>query len=227
MRGPYTTSDPQKIIIKAVYGYLNQFSKTPANQLISGIAPVTDGLILRITSAGLFVDDDVRGVAQREWDVKAWTLKLVEIWCPVHAVSAQAGNTPGSVPTSHPFFKTMPQAARRAAERGATKTMLGEEAVGYIDEFGRVCDGNCRRAGAGGSAASGSSEKGKGLHLLRATIRDQEGKRYLFVVSEEEAWKIAGGLAALRGSSQVRALGVAGFSGMESKTLLDTLGWTA
>lgn len=180
------------------------------------MSPVTDGLILRVTSAGLFVDDDVRGVAQREWDVKAWTIKLVEVWCPVHAVSAQAGNTPGSVPTSHPFFKTMPQNARRAAERGATKTMLGEEAVAYIDEFSQVCDGNCRR---GGNAS--------GLHLLRATIRDQEGKRYLFVVSPEEAWKIAGGLAALRGSSQVRALGVAGFSGLESKTLLDTLGWTS
>ena len=25
-----------------------------------------------------FIDDDVRGVPQREWDVKAWTLKLVE-----------------------------------------------------------------------------------------------------------------------------------------------------
>ncbi|KAL2147605.1 hypothetical protein VTI28DRAFT_8059 [Corynascus sepedonium] len=226
-RGPYTTNDPQKIVIKAVYGYLNQFSKTPASQLISGVAPVTDGLILRITSAGLFVDDDVRGVAQREWDIKAWTLKLVEIWCPVHAVSAQAGNTPGTVPTNHPFFKTMPQGARRgASERGATKTMLGEEAVQYIDEFGRTCNGNCRRAGSGVGSGVGA-EKNKGLHLLRATIRDQEGKRFLFVVGEEEAWKIAGGLAALRGSSQVRALGVAGFSGMESRTLLDTLGWAA
>jgi cell wall-associated NlpC family hydrolase len=215
-RGPYTTNDPQKIVIKAVYGYLNQFSKTPASQLISGVGPVTDGLILRITSAGLFVDDDVRGVAQREWDIKAWTLKLVEFWCPVHAVTAQASNTPGSVPVNHPFFKTMPQSARRGAERGATKTMLGEEAVAYIDEFGRTCSGACRKAGTG---------KPDGLHLLRATIRDQEGKRYLFVVGEEEAWKIAGGLAALRGSSQVRALGVAGFSSLESKTLLDTLGW--
>lgn len=222
-RGPYTTADPQKIVIKAVYGYLNQFSKTPASQLITGVGPVTDGLILRITSAGLFVDDDVRGIAQREWDVKAWTLKLVEVWCPVHAATAQAGNTPGTVPTSHPFFKTMPQAARRAAERGATKTMLGEEAVEYIDEFGRVCDGNCRRGGGVGATAGG--EKGAGLHIVRATIRDQEGKRYVFVIGEEEGWKIAAGLAALRGSSQVRALGVAGFSGMESKTLLDTLGW--
>ncbi|KAL2164023.1 hypothetical protein VTH06DRAFT_3237 [Thermothelomyces fergusii] len=229
-RGPYTTNDPQKIIIKAVYVYLNQFSKTPASQLVSGVAPVTDGLILRITSAGLFVDDDVRGVAQREWDIKAWTLKLVEIWCPVHAARAQAGNTPGSAPANHPLFNTMPQSARRAAERGATKTLLGEEAVHYIEEFRKVCGGNCRRAAAGAGAGAGSAagaEKGSSLHLLRATIKDQEGKRFLFVIGEEEAWKIAGGLAALRGSSQVRALGVAGFSGVESKTVLDTLGWTA
>ncbi|KAL2022544.1 hypothetical protein VTK56DRAFT_5151 [Thermocarpiscus australiensis] len=231
-RGPYTTNDPQKIIIKAVYVFLNQFSKMPASQLVSNVGPVTDGLILRITSAGLFVDDDVRGVAQREWDIKAWTLKLVEVWCPTHATSASS-STPGSVPTNHPFFKTMPTSARRAAERGATKTLLGEEAVAYIDEFGRACNAACRSGQAAAAASStgsgggdsSSNWKGRGLHLLRATIRDQEGKRYLFVVGEEEAWKIAGGLAALRGSSQVRALGVAGFSSLESRTLLETLGW--
>ncbi|KAK4135521.1 hypothetical protein BT67DRAFT_433590 [Trichocladium antarcticum] len=230
-RGPYSTNDPQKIVIRAVYGYLNQFSKTPASQLISGVAPVTDGLILRITSAGLFVDDDVRGVAQREWDIKAWTIKHVEVWCPVHAIKVAAASVPGSVPTNHPFFKTMPASARSKAERGATKTFLGEEAMAYIDEFGQTCNGHCRTAGRAAASSSSSSSsaadewKGKGLHLLRATIRDQEGKRYLFVVGEDEAWKIAGGLAALRGSSQVRALGVAGFSGMESRSLLDTLGW--
>ncbi|KAI5303571.1 hypothetical protein KEM55_000464, partial [Ascosphaera atra] len=31
----------------------------------------------------MFIDDDVRGVAQRDWDVKAWTMALVEVWCPV------------------------------------------------------------------------------------------------------------------------------------------------
>ncbi|KAL1847416.1 hypothetical protein VTK73DRAFT_10343 [Phialemonium thermophilum] len=149
MRGPYTTNDPDKIVIKAVYGFVNQFAKTPASQLLSGVGSVTDGLILRITTEGLFIDDDVRGVAQREWDVKAWTLKLVE---------------------------------------------TGEW-------------------------------KAKGLHLLRATLRDQEGKRFLFVLAEEESWKVAVGLQRLRRGTQVRALGVASLGALETKTMLETLGW--
>jgi len=81
-RGPYTTKDPDKIIIKGVYSFNNAFMRTPISQLISGSGNVTDGLILRITTEGLFIDDDVRGVPQREWDIKAWTMKLAEVWCP-------------------------------------------------------------------------------------------------------------------------------------------------
>ncbi|KAK2935452.1 hypothetical protein FoTM2_003394 [Fusarium oxysporum f. sp. vasinfectum] len=76
--GPYSTKDPDKIVISGVYLFMNQFSKTPASQLISGVGTVTDGLILRVTTEGLFIDDDVRNVPQREWDVKTWTLKQVE-----------------------------------------------------------------------------------------------------------------------------------------------------
>lgn len=238
MRGPYTTEDPQKIIIKAVYVFLNQFSKTPASQLQSGVGSVTDGLILRITSAGLFVDDDVRGVAQREWDVKAWTIKSVEVWCPTHALNSAASNTPGAVPTNHPFFKHMPSSQRRAAERGATKTFLGEEAVAYLAELGRGCQDVCRlglSASVSASAPSVSSSSNtdktgewssKGLHVIRVNIRDQEGKRYLFVVGEEQAWKISRGLQTLRGGTQVRALGLAGLSSLEAKSILETLGWS-
>lgn len=149
-RGGYATKDPDKIVIKGVYSFMNQYAKTPASQLISGLGTVTDGLILRITTEGLFIDDDVRGVAQREWDVKAWTLKLVET----------------------------------------------------------------------------GDWKAKGLHLLRATIRDQEGKRYLFVIGEEEGWKLSLGLQRLRRGTQARGLGVTGLSALETKTTLDMLGWT-
>lgn len=79
-RGPYRSKDPDKILLKAVYSFNNTFTKTPIAQLVSGVGSVTDGLILRITTEGLFIDDDVRSVPQREWDVKAWTLKLVEVW---------------------------------------------------------------------------------------------------------------------------------------------------
>ena len=78
-RGPYHTKDPDKIVLKAVYSFNNTFMKMPIAQLVSGVGAVTDGLILRITTEGLFIDDDVRGVPQREWDVKAWTMKLVEV----------------------------------------------------------------------------------------------------------------------------------------------------
>ena len=237
MRTPYTTKDPDKIVIKAVYGYMNQFAKTPASQLISGTGTVTDGLILRITTEGLFIDDDVRGVAQREWDVKAWTLKLVEVWCPTHTLNS-ASNNPGATPTNHPFFKTMP-GTRRAAERGAPKTLIGDDADEYLVELLRACKDRCRlglcssSSSSSAPSVSGSSNshnkagewKAKGLHLLRATIRDQEGKRYLFVLSEEESWKVAVGLQRLRRGTQIRALGVAGFSGLDARNMLETLGW--
>ncbi|KAG9873270.1 hypothetical protein KCV05_g23012, partial [Aureobasidium melanogenum] len=77
-RGPYNTSDPDKVVMKAVYMYNNTAPKKPISQLVSGEANVTDGLVLRINTEGLFIDDDVRRVPQREWDVKAWSLKGIE-----------------------------------------------------------------------------------------------------------------------------------------------------
>ncbi|KJX96866.1 hypothetical protein TI39_contig597g00020 [Zymoseptoria brevis] len=77
-RGPYSTTDPNKIQIKAVYLFSDKSPLRPLSQLVSGQGPVTDGLILRIETGGLFIDDDVREVGQREWDVKAWALNLVE-----------------------------------------------------------------------------------------------------------------------------------------------------
>ncbi|MCJ1323529.1 hypothetical protein MMC10_000190 [Thelotrema lepadinum] len=146
-RGPYHTKDPDKIVLKAVYSFNNTFMKLPIAQLVSGVKPVTDGLILRITTEGLFIDDDVRGVPQREWDVKAWTMKLVE-----------------------------------------------------TTEY-------------------------KGIHVVRASIRDQEGKRYVFILQEEEGWKVAVGLQRLRRGSQVRALGVSGMPVNEARAVLENMGW--
>lgn len=257
VRGPYSTKDPDKIVIKAVYCFMNQFAKTPASQLICGVGSVTDGLILRITTEGLFIDDDVRGVAQREWDVKAWTLKSVEVWCPVHFLAcAIAANSPPSPTSAKPtrnlstafFAKTMGGSARlRAAERGAPKTLIGEDADTYLTEMLASCKDSCRLGDCAdkfaasnikddaSSVASGSIRtdttaqtgdwKAKGLHLLRATIRDQEGKRYMFVIGEEEGWKVAVGLQRLRRGTQVRALGVAGLGGLETKNTLEMLGW--
>lgn len=146
-RGPYSTKDPDKIIIKGCYSFNNAFMRIPISQLTSGQGQVTDGLILRITTEGLFIDDDVRSAPQREWDVKAWTLKLCE------------------------------------------------------------------------------STELQGHHILRASVRDQEGKKYVFVMAQTESWKVAIGLQRLRKGSQVRALGIAGMPTNEAKAMLENLGW--
>ncbi|TKX24692.1 hypothetical protein C1H76_3302 [Elsinoe australis] len=78
-RGPYKTSDPNKVVLMGVYAFTKEFGLQPTSMLESNQGGVTDGLILRITTEGLFIDDDVRGVPQREWDVKAWGIKLLEI----------------------------------------------------------------------------------------------------------------------------------------------------
>ena len=64
-----------------------------------------------------------------------------------------------------------------------------------------------------------------GLHVLRASIRDQEGKKYVFVLSQSEGWKVAIGLQKLRRGTQVRALGVSGLPPNETKVLIESLGW--
>lgn len=146
-RGPYSTKDPDKIQIKAVYLFSDSFPNKPLAQLVSNTGSVTDGLVLRIKSEGLFIDDDVRGVPQREWDVKAWTLKSVE------------------------------------------DGVLGA------------------------------------LHVVRATARDAENKKFVFVLEETEAWKVAVGLQRLRKGGTVRGLGTGGMKEGEVKGLLGGLGW--
>lgn len=64
-----------------------------------------------------------------------------------------------------------------------------------------------------------------GYHILRATIRDQEGKKYVFVIPQSEGWKVAVGLQRLRRGSLVRSLGVAGMPQNEAKALLQNLGY--
>ncbi|KAH7047510.1 hypothetical protein B0J12DRAFT_124824 [Macrophomina phaseolina] len=146
-RGPYSTSDPNKVVIKGVYLFTSLFPK-PTAQLVSGAGPVSDGLVLRMTTEGLFIDDDVRDVAQREWDVKAWTMKLVET----------------------------------------------------------------------------AEVKSSGVYILRASIRDPEGKRYVFVLGAQESWKVAKGLERLRKGSTVRALGVQTMTTAEANKTLGVLG---
>jgi hypothetical protein len=146
-RGPYNTSDPDKIVMKAVYMYNSATPKKPISQLVSGEANVTDGLVLKIGTEGLFIDDDVRRVPQREWDIKAWSLKGVERG------------------TLNPHY------------------------------------------------------------MLRATIRDTEGKYYIFVIPSDQEWKVDVGLARLRKGNLVRSMGMSTIKAPEMKGLLSDLGW--
>ncbi|KAG6003508.1 hypothetical protein E4U21_001999 [Claviceps maximensis] len=238
VRGPYTTKDPDKIVIQAVYLFMNEYAKTPASQLVSGVGSVTDGLILRITTEGLFIDDDVRGVPQREWDVKAWTLKLAEVWCPPHCLNSTAAGSDTSAssgPKSAPHLLFRMATARRNGDRDGNKVLTGDEADGYLSDMLRTCKECCRlglcdrtlkNANINTPNGKTGSWKQRGLHILRATIRDQEGKRYLFVMSEQESWKLAFGLQRLRGGTQVRQLGVAGMTLSEARGTLEMLGWS-
>ncbi|KAF3393906.1 Reticulocyte-binding protein [Penicillium rolfsii] len=203
-RGTYSTKDPDKIVILGVYQFTNAFMKTPVAQLVSGQGMVTDGLVLRITTEGLFVDDDVRGVGQREWDVKAWTLKLTEVWCP------QMGKPQGSKqqPSINPF------SFRRSGAAHSVPT--NEESDAFTTNLLKVCKNTCRLA----------SPSAGGLHVLRASLRDQEGKRYVFVLQDTEAWKVAIGLQRIRGGALVRALGVTALPAPDCKTILSNLGYT-
>ncbi|KAJ9607435.1 hypothetical protein H2200_008508 [Cladophialophora chaetospira] len=246
MRGPYSTKDPDKIVIKGVFSFNNAFMRTPISQLRSGQGNVTDGLILRITTEGLFIDDDVRGVPQREWDVKAWTMKLAEVWCP--NVSSPGHDVNASPP------KRKISLGLNADLRRETLSPSQNETSAFVVKLLKACGENCKgssRTQARSFSSSGSSHSSfdatestyssttsdtdstvtqscelAGLHVLRASIRDQEGKKYVFVLSQSEGWKVAVGLQKLRRGSQVRALGVAGMPMNEAKALLENLGYS-
>jgi hypothetical protein len=264
-RGPYSTKDPDKIVIKAVYAFNNAFLKTPTSQLVSGVGSVTDGLILRITTEGLFIDDDVRGVPQREWDVKAWTMKLVEVWCPSFRQGPAGNSASARVASNGSPLKHNP--VRRLWGLDKEKAASSEETDALLVDMLQLCKNNCRlRASSSASSAysaSTSSYDGRSsvsdsaygssvgssspsrdmrtdkhgvpfqtgelksakLHVLRASIRDQEGKKYVFIITEEESWKVAVGLQRLRKGTQVRALGVSGMSVGDARSTLENLGW--
>lgn len=252
----YHTKDPTKIVIKAVYSFNNAFLKTPISQLVSGVGSVTDGLILRITTEGLFIDDDVRSVPQREWDIKAWTMKMVEIWCPscqefaTTSASMRTATPPTEVRNKNPTM-------RRLWGLDSRKTATAEEIDALLTEMLSCCKSTCSvraataydRNNSPASSAYSASSFGdsaycgsnlgqqttddatyrnylKGLHVLRASIRDQEGKKFVFIISQGESWKISLGLQRLRKGTQVRALGIYSMNFIEAQNILKSMGWT-
>lgn len=227
-RGPYSTKDENKIQIKAVYAFTD-LSPKPTLQLIAGFGNVTDGLVLKMTTEGLFIDDDVRGVGQREWDVKAWTLKLVEVWCTQFA--ARCGP---ATPARYALKQKEPgQRFFSASGNGAFSSKSGltsEELDLILVDLLRTCRNCCllqndsqQKTDNGASVQSGDL---KSFHVLRACVRDADNKKYVFIIDSSEAWKVALGLQRLRRGSQVRSLGVSGLPASEANRILTTLGWT-
>lgn len=261
-RGPYFTKDPDKIIIKAVYSFNNTFMQRPIAQLVSGQGNVTDGLILRITTEGLFIDDDVRGVPQREWDVKAWTMKLAEVWCPRLEATTHSGCFPNQGAAALPFSYFRKQRPSTGSESDALlkryeilchwhwdpvvqaefpqTVVVVPGAFPFSSKTTKPCPPSSSSLSASNSASQSPSPSSHpqtnivppnqsaeltDLHVLRASIRDQEGKRYVFILEQTEGWKVAVGLQRLRRGSQARALGVAGLPLNEAKMYLENLGW--
>ncbi|KAK2738182.1 hypothetical protein FQN57_007157 [Myotisia sp. PD_48] len=233
-RGPYTTKDPDKVIIHGVYSFNNAFMRTPIAQLSSGKGAVTDGLVLRITTEGMFVDDDVRGVAQREWDIKAWTMKLVEVWCPL--------NTTNNIPSVRSSTAKLNPFRVGSSQASSSKVPSTEESEACLAGLLKICKNQCRLGACATRNSSGSvfnsgshnvdgrfpskqTTESQGLHVVRASLRDQEGKKFVFVLDETEAWKVAVGLQRLRKGSQVRALGVCGLPSNEAAAILANLGF--
>ena len=230
-RGPYRCKDPDKIVIKAVYLFNDIFPKKPIAQLVAGKGPVTDGLVLKIESSGLFIDDDVRDVGQREWDVKAWTLKLMEVWCPhLHTLGASSGSTSAtrvSPSGTQGRFGRRPAPKEMEPTEDETKSFLKaiEHACKPLASVDAGAPPNPLRTRSDLKNLSQTGES-QGFHVLRASIRDTDSKRYVFILSAAEGWKVAVGLQRLRRGTQCKALGVSGLAANEMKAMLESMGYT-
>ncbi|KAF2668863.1 hypothetical protein BT63DRAFT_426120 [Microthyrium microscopicum] len=75
---PYSTKDPGKIILHGAFKFNNLFPTGPVASVKPDDNGISDGLIVRISSQGLFLDDDKRAEGLRQWDIKAWTLTAIE-----------------------------------------------------------------------------------------------------------------------------------------------------
>ena len=88
---PFTTTDPTKIILKSVHLFTSTSQSHPIASLTPGVDAVSDGLVLTITTEGLFIDDEGAKRSHREWDVKAWSIRLLEVFCPRYTPPPRGG----------------------------------------------------------------------------------------------------------------------------------------
>lgn len=91
-----------------------------------------------------------------------------------------------------------------------------EEMDLIIESLARVCSTTC-------SASTSDSIRHSRQHMIRANVRDAEGRRFVFVCDEEEAWKIANAVQRLRKGSQARQLAVEGMGTAEASLIMTNL----
>jgi hypothetical protein len=144
-----------------------------------------------MTTEGLFIDDVIRKQPQREWDVKAWSVKLIEVFCPRY--SPPPPSTSSKSKSSNPVRKLF------GDKDNGDKEPTEEEMNSIVDGLQRCCYRDCFQLKRGGNLVNGT-------HVVRASIRDAEGTKYVFLVDEDEGWKISEGMRRLRGGSLARGL---------------------
>jgi hypothetical protein len=65
-------------MIRAAFKFTDSFPK-PVAVVRPGESGITDGLVMRMDTAGVFLDDDKKREPLRQWDIKTWTMKSIEV----------------------------------------------------------------------------------------------------------------------------------------------------
>lgn len=157
---PYSTEDRDKVVIRGAYKFTDSFPK-PVAVVRPGESGITDGLIMRMTTEGVFLDDDKKQEALRQWDIKAWTMKAVEVSLCI-------------------WFE--------------------------------------------GGTNEGQTSSKAGLYILRATLKDAENTRFVYIVPEGEEWKVQRGLKNVKSGSQARNLHHSTLAAPEVARILSLIG---
>jgi len=184
----YISLHPDKASLRAVAA----FHKAVAiAKLRPNYAGLSEGLILRISHDGLFIDDDVRGVHQKEWDIKVSMLKSVEIYCP------------NFTSTPLPPLDRKKSRLRRTNSRDSILTSASnhedDASELFLDELICSCLSVCQCAGPQPKQQNLTAPAQKQpliTHVLRAELRN--GRKFVFLIEGDEGWKLGVGMQRMR-----------------------------
>ncbi|KAF8458307.1 hypothetical protein BGX38DRAFT_1256543 [Terfezia claveryi] len=184
----YISLHPDKASLRAVAA----FHKAVAiAKLRPNYAGLSEGLILRISHDGLFIDDDVRGVHQKEWDIKVPMLKSIEIYCP------------NFTSTPSPPLDRKKSRLRRTNSRDSilTSASNNEEDLSevFLDELICSCLSMCQCVGPQPkqqNLTAPAQKKPLITHVLRAELRN--GRKFVYLIEGDEGWKLGVGMQRIR-----------------------------